>query len=261
MSKEKCYNVISLGAGKQSTAMLIQALEGRFSVIPDAAVFCDVGSEPSFVYDHIAWLQNYCLEKFSFEITVIAAGDLGNSVLNYAAGNSDRTSSPPFFLSQGGLIRRQCTLNFKLRPIRRFCQKTRIGRKVIMWLGISLDEMQRMSISSLNYIEHYYPLIESRQSLSDIHHYYSSSKLPEPGKSACFFCPFHSDLYWKVLQSDYPADFEKACYFDDSIRNFPKLHSKAFLHRSLTPLRSIDFNAQKSLFPELIDECYGICGI
>lgn len=39
-------NVISLGAGKQSSYMLINALEGKFKYEPNLAIFSDTGCEP-----------------------------------------------------------------------------------------------------------------------------------------------------------------------------------------------------------------------
>jgi hypothetical protein len=38
--------IISLGAGVQSSAMLLMALEGRFEDMPDCAIFADTQDEP-----------------------------------------------------------------------------------------------------------------------------------------------------------------------------------------------------------------------
>lgn len=38
--------VLSLGAGVQSTALALMAVEGRFGAVPDMAVFADTGWEP-----------------------------------------------------------------------------------------------------------------------------------------------------------------------------------------------------------------------
>jgi hypothetical protein len=83
----------------------------------------------------------------------------------------------------------------------------------------------------------------------------------EPGKSACLICPFHSDNYWRVFKKQFPDEFEEACGFDDIIRDYPGLRRRAYLSKHLKPLRDIDFSQSPSLFPEMIEECDGLCGL
>lgn len=255
------FNVISLGAGKQSTFMLLQALQGKFDFYPDMAVFSDLECEPSFVYYNLNYLIDYCQRKHNFKIHVVKPGNLYNNTLRFVNGEKVRESSPPFFLSNGGVLRRHCTLNYKIRPVKAFFREFRAGRPVRLWLGISLDEMERMSKSRIQYITHYFPLVEKKITLAQILNWFETNDFPMPGKSSCIMCPFHSDSYWKILKKNYPDDFEKACVFDEKVRNFPTTHSKAYLHRSLKPLRKIDFSMPNSLFPELLEECHGLCGL
>src|SRR5256885_15710837 len=50
--------VQSLGAGVQSTTMLLLANHGELPGPPvDAAIFADTGWEPAAVYAHLAWLE------------------------------------------------------------------------------------------------------------------------------------------------------------------------------------------------------------
>lgn len=63
------------------------------------------------------------------------------------------------------------------------------------------------------------------------------------GHSGCKMCPFRSDEEWLAMQTDHPEDFEEACRYDEAIRHsLPKMKGEAFIHDSLKPLRSIDFN-------------------
>jgi hypothetical protein len=55
-------NIISLGAGKQSSYMLLNALEGKYKYKPDFAIFSDTGCEPNYVYDYLRWLRPYVWE-------------------------------------------------------------------------------------------------------------------------------------------------------------------------------------------------------
>lgn len=262
MNKEtEELNIISLGAGKQSTYMLIQALEGKWGIIPDYAVFSDIGCEPQMVYDYLEWLKSYVKDKYNFDITIVSNGNLMSDTLDFLNGKTKRVATPPFYMSEGGIMKRHCTTDYKIVPIRRFYQKIRNKKKIRQWIGISLDEMQRMKISNVKYIDNYYPLVEDKIRLSDIKNWYKKTEFKEPMKSSCMICPFHSNGYWKRFKKLFPIEFEKVCEFDDAIRNYPTLKSQAYLSRHLKPLREINFNYSPSLFPELIEECEGLCGL
>lgn len=255
-------NVISLGAGKQSSYMLLQALEGKFKYKPDMAIFSDVGCEPQYVYTYIDWLKSYVKDKYNFDIIVLKGRNLLQDTLDYIDGKNKRGASMPLYLSDGGApIRRQCTLEYKIMPIRRYLQSIRDKKQVRMWVGISLDEIERIKSSNVKYIENWYPLVESRINISNIVKYFNTSGLPIPGKSSCLVCPFHSNNYWRRFKKEYPEEFKLACDFDDKIRQVPRMRSQTYLHRSLIPLRDVDLSYDPSLFPELIEECEGMCGL
>ena len=50
-------NVLSLGAGVQSTVMALMAAEGEITPMPDCAIFADTQFEPESVYTHLDWLE------------------------------------------------------------------------------------------------------------------------------------------------------------------------------------------------------------
>lgn len=274
-------NVISLGAGKQSSYMLLQALEGKFKFKPDLAIISDTGCEPDYVYEYLDWLIDFVKLEYDFDIIVVSAGNILRDTLEYLNGDRSRVAQLPLRLEKGenrtvideetgetdiiqgttGMLMRQCTNDYKIAPLRRYLQKVRNKRRVRLWIGISLEEMERMTKSNVNYIENYYPLIESRITIDQIVNWFKVNQHRTPGKSACLICPFHSDQYWRRFKKEFPAEFEKACHFDDQIRNYPKIKKKAYISKHLKPLREIDFSYQPSLFPELIEECDGMCGL
>jgi len=49
-------NVLSLGAGVQSTALLLLSIRSEIERL-DCAIFADTGWEPQSVYTHLAWLE------------------------------------------------------------------------------------------------------------------------------------------------------------------------------------------------------------
>ena len=272
-------NVISLGAGKQSSYMLLNALDGAYKYRPDFAIFSDTGCEPKYVYEYVESLIHYVKDKYNFDIITVSAGNLQQDVLDYIEGRKGRVAALPLKLGMkdsvftdsngeeyaekvvGGLLMRQCTADYKIAPLRKYLQSVRGKNRVRLWVGISLDEMERMKDAPVKYIEHWYPLVENRITIDQIVNWFKENGMREPGKSACLICPFHSDNYWRVFKKQFPEEFEAACVFDDKIRDYPNLRSKAYLSSHRRPLREIDFTQQPSLFPELIEECEGLCGL
>ncbi len=245
-------NIISLGAGRQSVYMLIQALENQYDFYPDYAVFADTKCERKKVYDYLSWLKKHIKYKYNFEITTVSKGDLIKDTIDFIAGNIKKCENIPLKLEAGGIMQRRCTYHYKIAPIRKFAQSVRKGKKVKMYIGISTDEYSRMRKSDVQYIENNYPLIDNKINLSNIINWYEKTGFPKPVRSSCLICPFHKDSYWTNLKKTSPKEFEKACKFDDMIRNYPNLKSKAYLSRHLKPLRKIYFESEPSLFSDCV---------
>jgi len=63
---------------------------------------------------------------------------------------------------------RQCTYDFKIRPLQRFCKPhASKGNPVISQIGISTDEWTRMKPSRVKYMENTWPLIDLEMSRND----------------------------------------------------------------------------------------------
>jgi len=260
--KQAPLNVISLGVGKQSTYLLLNALEGKFNFVPDYCIFVDTGSEPIYVYDYFKFLSSYVKKKYEFTINFIGGQNLELDTLKSFFVNSQLPLNLPFFTKYpNGMLQRQCTYNYKIRPLYKEIQRLRKGRKVNLYIGISYDEIERQKEAKVNYVRNCYPLIEKKTTISQIVEWFKTVNFREPAKSACYFCPFHSLKYWSELKAKHPADFKKACHFDEQIRIHPRFNGRMFLSNKLKPLKDIDFQQEELLFPELISECNGICGI
>ena len=128
-----------------------------------------------------------------------------------------------------------------------------------MWLGISLDEIQRAKTSMLPRVQYYYPLIEERLTRGDCVRYFKDRSFPVPKKSSCVFCPYHSDKGWKELKDNYPKEWKKAVKVDEAIRDSTKrgLDDPIYLHRTCAPLEDVEFADQQELF--MCEE--GFCGL
>lgn len=57
----KTLNVISFGAGVQSTTLVLMAIHGLIAR-PDAVIFADTQSEPQWVYETLKWVAQACAE-------------------------------------------------------------------------------------------------------------------------------------------------------------------------------------------------------
>jgi hypothetical protein len=96
---------------------------------------------------------------------------------------------------------------------------------------------------------------------------------PPAPRSACDMCPYHSDEEWLRLKRDDPLAFAHAVEFEEkyqkALGQVDRIKSTPFLHRSLLPLNTIDFErlvreaaAEKSKQPDLfVNECEGHCGV
>lgn len=146
--------LLSLGAGVQSTTLLLMSLHGELEPL-DGVIFADTGWEPRAVYAHLETLEARCrLANLPFHR--VSAGHIKEDAL----APDRRFASMPFHVlnvrGSAGMIRRQCTREYKIAPINRKVREllggnTR-GKQVEQWLGISLDEAGRMRTSRVGYI-------------------------------------------------------------------------------------------------------------
>lgn len=93
------------------------------------------------------------------------------------------------------------------------------------------------------------------------------SQYPIPPRSACSFCPFHSDDEWRNLKENHPEDWSKAVQFERNLiaasAKQEVLKGTPYLHESCVPLDQVDLktrpsHGQLNLFR---NECTGLCGV
>ena len=208
MDSPPTLTVLSLGGGVQSSVMALMAGEGAFDRVPDCAIFADTRWEPPSVYEHIEWLAGQLL----FPLHVV---DNGRSLREDVKAITNHSGSRsymdiPVYLKGSdeegdGIGRRQCTTNYKVRPIRRKIrellglrrrQRVPAGTTVELWLGISTDEAIRMKDSRDRWMTNRYPLIEAGMSRSDCLEWWSARHDRPLERSACVACPFQSRRRW-----------------------------------------------------------------
>ena len=245
--------VISLGAGVQSTTMYLMSCAGDLPRA-DLAIFADTGWEPKQVYEHLDRLK--ALNEIPIE--VVSVGNIRDDALG-----DGRFASMPLFVKDDdgkvGMLRRQCTREYKVTPIQKKCRELGASAKnpFEVWIGISVDEIQRMKDSFVKYTQHVWPLIDQRLDRQQCKNWLDNHWPHPVGKSACIGCPFRDNAGWRALT---PEEMQDAIQFDEAVRRSPKIKQDVFLHRSGIPLQDVDFteDGQIDMFGE---ECDGYCGL
>jgi hypothetical protein len=252
---------VSLGAGVQSSALLLMLDAGELpGPLPEAALFADTGWEPAAVYDQLDYLERTVRR---IPIHRVSAGSIRDQLLDHAAGRG-RFASPPLHIrapnGDQGKLRRQCTREFKIEPIRRWLRERGYGpkRPVLQLLGITLDEVERMSPSRVKWTAVAWPLIDARMTRASCLAWMENHGHPEPPKSACIGCPFRSRFGWGTLT---PSERDDAIEVDAAIRHLPKMHGTVYLHRECRPLSEIDLRSpeERGQLSVLDGECGGWC--
>jgi hypothetical protein len=213
----------------------------------------------------------------TFPVHIVSAGDIRGDLLRAASGG--RWASIPAFTRtikrnriEIGMIRRQCTKDYKIVPIRRKVRALAgLSRRpsprtpvVEQWIGISLDEAVRMKPSFETWQVNRWPLIEQRMTRRDCLCWLERHGYPVPPKSSCIGCPFHSDGLWRQIRDEDPAAWADAVMIDRAIRTGVRgIRGEVYLHRSAVPLDQADLSTledhgQLNLWT---NECEGLCGV
>lgn len=284
---------LNLGAGVQSTALYLMSVDGDEPEVPkfDAAIFADTQEEPDEVYRHLEWLEL----QGGPPIIRTTAGRLGDALDQGSDANGNTRTDGGHYISipaftehpltkEKGIIQRQCTADFKVKPIEKLIRE-RVGATpgrpvskditIHQYMGLSFDEpkrvirvKQRFTAKPSNWKVHF-PLWEMQYDRGDCKAYLRDRMPYEVPRSACVFCPFKSDEEWRRLKADDPKGWGRAVHIDRVCRTGTGLDAHRFLHKQCVPLDQVDLrpadekSGQMNMFAHLRgfqDECEGYCG-
>lgn len=268
---------LSLGAGVQSSTLALMAAHGEIGPMPKAAIFADTQAEPASVYRWLDWLE----KQLPFPVHRVTRGSLTDDSIKIRFRQNDgkpyaRSLIPAFVFKKDGetgILGRSCTADYKVAEIMkkvRELESVKRGEsevKLVQWIGISMDEATRMKPSRDKWAAIRWPLIELGMTRHHCMEWMKKLGYPTPPRSACIYCPFHSDAEWRRLRDSEPDEFEKAVIFE---RDLQKAHAVddcrkgvPFLHSSAIPLDRVDFSTDEDHGQQMLfqNECEGMCGI
>lgn len=277
----KVKKIISLGLGVQSSALYLMSSMGELPRA-DYAVFADTGGESRGTYDYLKWLLDWKEKNNGIPIAICKEKNLYKDLLS-GAGTKRFMGIPAFIKKEDGavgMLKRQCTADYKIKVIDDFIRDhiyslPKYARRPAteLWHGITLDEIERLSIPREAWKINTYPFVgrsvfkdgndtrllwAKKMDRNAVVLWHQGHGFPVPPKSACVFCPYQSDHTWATRKENYPEDFKAAMRIDKAIRNSTAQGVKhpAYLHVSCKPLNKIQFD--KDLKTEW-GECTGHC--
>lgn len=246
--------ILSCGAGMQSTALALMSCEnvkypGKWTKVPvyDAIIFCDLGKEPIWVYSQVDFIKNACREA-QIPFYILETDLNGDYKRNFG---KSRVVSIPFWTigedGKKGKMRRNCTLDYKISVIQKFVRWNLLGYKKgqrlkiedfkahEMHIGFSVEESKRAKSNNHKMFVNEFPLIDMEMERKDNYAYIRDIWGLETKASACNFCPFHRNYFFKHLKEEYPGDYSDLIEFDRMLeREQPntKIKSQLFISRS-----------------------------
>jgi hypothetical protein len=253
-------HVFSCGGGVQSTACLVLAAQdaipyrtfifanvGTKAEDPRTLAYIEATLKPFAAAHGIAWVE---IQRTRRDGT---AADLYDEL-----HRPIRSIDIPVRMSNGSPGNRNCTVHFKIKPIARWIKANAPG--CTLGKGISTDEPHRATPAREDdCYDSAYPLIELGYSRSDCLRLVKEAGLPQPPKSACWFCPYQTTNKWTELKRERPALFDSAVAMERALNQKRESLGKDRIYLSgagATRGQPLDMVIpdQLGLFPEWIDE-------
>jgi len=247
--------IISLGWGVQSWTLAAMVTLGELEPV-DFVIHSDTGWEREATYQFAAqwgrWLESRGVKLVTVESDVIGKSQNAWGGVYIPAHTSYPDGTP------SGLLRRQCTERWKIRPVRRWLRESGYKKGVEQWLGITVDEVERAKPSRVKWITSRFPLLELGMNRNDCINWLRAHNLAIPGKSSCVFCPYHSKPVWREMKREGGNDWIVAVAVDREIRN-ARPNFLSYVHADRRPLSELkiaeDFGAKQLNFVDVFDVC------
>lgn len=246
--------ILSCGAGMQSTALALMSCENAVrGMVHDgipvysAILFCDLGHEAPWVYSQVEFISAAC-RQCGIPFYILETGLYQTYLRDFGR---KRVSNAPFWTldenGKVGRLRRQCTLDYKIKVMQQFVKREllgyrpneRIGPYDIgrqeMHLGFSAEEGQRRFESRHPLFVNKYPLIQMGWKRADCYGYTLERWGLETKASACTFCPYHRNCYFEYLKLRHTGTYEELVALDEVLEErqpATMIRNKVYISRS-----------------------------
>lgn len=243
----------------QSTALALMSCENAQAVnkglppphpkvpIYDLVVFCDLGFEPPWVKRQVEFIRNACTQAH-IPFHVLNSPLYADFLQNF--GERRTISIPWWTLRDDGhksKMPRNCTIDYKVDIISKFFRWEVLGYKKHqrlreedkkaheLHMGFSAEEVKRCKENRNPMFVNKFPLVEMGLTRADNYAYIKNIWGLETKASACAFCPFHQNYFFKYLKENFPSDYKKLVGIDHLLRDKnpkPPMDSELFISRS-----------------------------
>ena len=224
------------GGGVQSAAIAALIVSGKIDK-PDLAIIVDTEREQSTTWAYMDAVITPALQ--SVRVTLHRVRKSEYATVDLYGGSDGETLLMPVFTNlndEPGKLPGYCSGEWKRRVVQRWASAQRVSQ-CDMWLGISTDEMERMTRTKGKWMNRY-PLIERAMNRGDCVALVERMGWPTPPRSSCVECPNHTAQEWRDIRSR-PAEWQQAIQFDRQIR---KRDPNAYLHHDCVPLEEADLD-------------------
>lgn len=270
--------ILSFGAGMQSTALALMSCENAvtkyktpYPIVPiyDAVIFCDLGFEPPWVKKQLEFTRRSC-ESAGIFFKILDTPLYEDFMKNF--GERRTISIPWWTLNNDGhksKMPRNCTIDYKVNEITKYVRWELLGYKKHqrlkpedikaheMHMGFSLEESRRCHDNPHRLFVNRFPLVDMGMTRADSYKYILEHWGLDTKASACAFCPFHKNFFFKHLKEFYPEEYQKLVGMDNLLRDKnpkPPMDSDLFISRSRKRLEELtDSDCDDA-------ECFEYCG-
>ncbi len=244
----------SYGGGVQTIAILVLIAKGLLPK-PERVIMADTGRERTSTMRYYRQYARPVMKHLGLKLEM-ASHSLSRVDLYSHKG---KILMPVW--TQTGKLPTFCSSQWKQYVQRRYMREQGYGpaRPIVQWLGMSLDEVGRLSVSDVKWIQNHYPLcfdVPKRRHECEL--LIADFGLPVPPKSACWGCPLLNNAEWQEIKDDDPADFQRALELDEYLRERDK-RGGVYLHRSAVPLADADFTVPAPAADMFDMECANSC--
>ena len=215
--------------------------------IYDAIMFCDLGLEPSWVYEQVDFIRAAC-EWAEIQFYVLESNLHSHYVEKFG---KERVVSIPFWSvdenGKNGKMMRNCTLDYKINIMQKFTRQELLGYKKgqrtkpedmkahEMHLGFSKEEEHRCKENPHKMFVNKFPLCDMNLVRADNYAYIRDVWGLETKASACCFCPFHTNYFFGYIKEHNQEEYRKTIEFDRMLEEQQpntKIRSKLYISKS-----------------------------